>query len=181
MSWCPLPFGWIRSGPNSPGSAAPGIAHASRQTTPRAAACSLMMSLACRIRCRATSTRWAGSGMIAAISGSVQVSTVAPVMARPSSSRPSSAAKRSGVKPGSLMSFIPTVTLTRSGPSPATDGSCHSSTTPALAPSAARLVSAQGTEVRAVRIPASRRAHPIRAPSGPWSSRPAVRLSPSAT
>ena len=169
MSWCPLALGWIRSGPNSPGSAAPGIAHASRQTAPRAAACSLMTSLACRIRWRATSTRWAGSGMIAAMSGSVQVSTVAPVAARPSSSVPSPAAKRSGLKPGSRMSFIPTVTLTRSGPSPirATAGSCRSSTTSTLAPSAARLVSAQRTAVRALRIPASRRAHPIRAPPGP--------------
>jgi len=79
------------------------------------------------------------------------------------------------------MSFIPTVTLTRSGPRAATDGSCCSSTTPVLAPSKARLVSAHRTEVRAVRIPASRRAHPIRAPPGPWSSRPAVGLSPSAT
>ena len=81
------------------------------------------------------------------------------------------------------MSFIPTVTLTRSGLGPirATEGSCRSSTAATLAPSAARLVSAQGTAVRAVKIPASRRAHPIRTPPGPWSSRPAVRLSPSAT
>jgi hypothetical protein len=140
-----------------------------------------MMSLAWRIRWRASSTRSAGSGMIAAMSGSVQVSTVAPVPDRASSSRPSSAAKRSWAKPGALMSFIPTVTLIRSGPSRATDGNCCSSTTPVLAPSKARLVRLQRTEVRAVRIPASRRAHPIRAPPGPWSSRPAVRLSPSAT
>ena len=79
------------------------------------------------------------------------------------------------------MSFIPTVTLASPGPIRATSGSCRSSTVPTLAPSAARLVSAQGTAVRALRIPASRRAHPIRTPPGPWSSRPAVRLSPTAT
>ena len=119
--------------------------------------------------------------MIAVMSGSVQVSTVAPVVVRASSSRPRPAAKRSSVKPGSRMSFIPTVTLTRSGPIGATAGSCHSSTSATLAPSAARLVSAHGTAVRAVKIRASRHAHPIRAPPAPWSSRPAVRLSPSAT
>ena len=142
-----------------------------------------MMSLALRMRWRATSTRPAGSGMIAAMSGSVQVSTVAPVAARPSSKVPSPAAKRSSLKPGSRMSFIPTVTLARSGQSPvhASTGSCCSSTTLTLAPSAARLVSVQGTAVRVLRMPASRHAHPIRTPPGPWSSRPAVRLSPRAT
>ena len=115
------------------------------------------------------------------LSGSVQVSTVAPVAASPSSSTPSPAAKRSWLKSGSRMSFIPTVTLTRSGPIRATEGSWCSSTMATLAPSKARLVSAHGTVVRVLRIPASRHAHPIRAPPGPWSSRPAVRLSPSAT
>ena len=105
--------------------------------------------------------------MIAAMSGSVHVSTVAPVAVSPSSSRPSSAAKRASLNPGSRISFIPTVTLARSGASRATPGNCRSSTTPALAPSTARLVSAQATPVRALRIPASRRAHPIRAPPGP--------------
>jgi hypothetical protein len=180
MSWCPLALGWIPSGPNSPGSAAPGIAQTSRHTAPRPAACSLMMSLARRIRWRATSTRPAGSDMIPAMSGRVQVSTVAPVAVRPSSSAPTPAAKSSSPKAGSRMSFIPTVTLARSGPSRAAAGSCRSSTMATLAPSAARLVSAHGTVVRALRIPASRRAHPTRAPPVPWSSRPAVRLSPSA-
>jgi hypothetical protein len=43
------------------------------------------------------------------------------------------------------------------------------------------LASVHGTPVRSPSIPASRLAHPIRVPSGPISSRPAVRLSPSAT
>ena len=101
------------SGPNSPGSAAAGIDQASRQSAPRAAACSLMVSLACRIRCRARPIIPAGSGKIVAISGRVQVSTVAPVRIRPPSNRPNCSSKRSWLKPGSRMSFIPTVTLTR--------------------------------------------------------------------
>ena len=105
--------------------------------------------------------------MIAAMSGSVQVSTVAPVAARPSSSRPSSPANRASLKPGSRMSFIPTVTLARSGSRRATAATAAPAPSAALAPSAARLVSAHGTAVRALRIPASRRAHPIRAPPGP--------------
>lgn len=61
--------------------------------------------------------------MIPAMSGSVQVSIVAPVAVMPSNSRLRPAAKRSSLKPASRMSFIPTVTLTRSGRRPATEGS----------------------------------------------------------
>ena len=102
---------------------------------------------------------------------------------------------------GSRISFIPTVTLTRSGREASTAaagssagncrastgaegssaGNCRASTASTLAPSLARLASAHGTPVRSPSIPASRLAHPIRAPPGPRSSRPAVRLSPSAT
>ena len=146
-----------------------------------------MTSLACRSRRRATPTRSAGSGKIPAMSGSVQVSTVAPVPASPSSSVPNPAANRSWRNPGSRISLTPTVTLTRSGRQASTEtegssaGSCHASTASTLAPSLARLVSAHGTPVRSPSIPASRRAHPIRTPPAPISSRPAVRLSPSAT
>jgi hypothetical protein len=174
-------LGCTRSGPNNAGSAAPGIAHASKHRASHRAACDLIASLACAIRSRATPMNAGGSGKMSAMFGSVQVSTVAPVSVSPSSSRPTSAVNRSGPKPGSRMSFTPTVTVTRSGARPATSGICRSTTAVTLAPSAARLVSVQGTAVRADKIPASRRAQPIRAPPGSASSRPAVRLSPSAT
>lgn len=124
------------------------------------------------------------------MSGSVMVSTVAPLPASPaspSSSVPNPAANRSGLNPGSRISFAPTVTLTRSGRHSSTAatgssaGSCHASTASTSAPSRARLVSEHGTPVRSPSLRASRSAHPIRSPPGPLSSRPTVRLSPSAT
>jgi len=166
---------------------APAIAHRSRQIASRRPASSLITSLACRSRCRATSTRPTGNGSIPAISGSVQVSTVAPVPASPSSSLPTPTANRPGSNSGSRISFIPTVTLTRSGRQASTaaagssEGNCHVSTASTPTPSLARLASVHGTPVRSPSIPASRLAHPIRTPPGPRSSRPAVRLSPSAT